>query len=246
MRRKRWWRRKRPRSSLANGRCSPDRSRVRTARCWSKPASRSATTRSTASNGTWRASRASCRSDRRAVIGDFIRRIPKAELHLHIEGSLEPEMAFALAKKHGVALRFDSVETVRRAYDFADLQSFLDLYYAGADVLRDEEDFYRLTRAYLERARADGVVHAEIFFDPQTHTARGVPMRTVIEGIDRALREGARELDISSRLILCFLRHLSEEDALATLEQALPWRERLCAVGLDSAELGHPPAKFER
>jgi adenosine deaminase len=172
----------------------------------------------------------------------FIRGIPKAELHLHIEGSLEPEMSFALARKHGVALGFPSAEALRRAYDFQDLQSFLDLYYAGADVLRDAEDFFQLTRAYLDRAKADGVVHAEIFFDPQTHTARGVPMRAVIEGIDRALQQA----EISTRLILCFLRHLTEEDAVRTLEQAMPWRDRLCAVGLDSAEAGHPPAKFER
>jgi adenosine deaminase len=175
-------------------------------------------------------------------LASFIRGIPKAELHLHIEGSLEPEMAFALARKHGVALGFPSAEALRRAYDFQDLQSFLDLYYAGADVLRDAEDFFQLTRAYLDRAKADGVVHAEIFFDPQTHTARGVPMRAVIEGIDRALQQA----EISTRLILCFLRHLTEEDAVRTLEQAMPWRDRLCAVGLDSAEAGHPPAKFER
>jgi adenosine deaminase len=176
----------------------------------------------------------------------FIRGIPKAELHLHIEGSLEPEMAFALARKHGVALRFDSVEALRRAYDFSDLQSFLELYYEGAGVLRDEEDFYILTRAYLERARADGVVHAEIFFDPQTHTARGVPLRAVIEGIDRALREAQEQFGLSSRLILCFLRHLSEEEALCAFEEALPWRDRISAVGLESSEAGHPPSKFER
>jgi adenosine deaminase len=172
----------------------------------------------------------------------FIRGIPKAELHLHIEGSLEPEMAFALAKKHGVALGFDSVEALRRAYDFEDLQSFLDLYYAGAAVLRDEEDFAALTRAYLDRAKADGVVHAEIFFDPQTHTARGIPMGVVIKGIDSALRASG----LSSRLILCFLRHLSEDDAFQTLQQALPFREYFHAVGLDSSEKGHPPSKFER
>jgi len=175
-------------------------------------------------------------------LASFIRGIPKAELHLHIEGSLEPEMAFALARKHGVALRYPSAEALRCAYDFEDLQSFLDLYYALADVLRDADDFFDLTKSYLERARADGVVHAEIFFDPQTHTARGVPMQAVIEGIDRALRQA----EISTRLILCFLRHLSEEEARRTLEQALPWRERLCGVGLDSSEAGHPPSKFER
>ncbi len=175
-------------------------------------------------------------------IGEFIRRIPKAELHLHIEGSLEPSMAFALAKKHGVALKFDSVEALRRAYDFDDLQSFLDLYYEGAGVLRDEEDFHLLTRAYLDRAKADGVVHAEIFFDPQTHTARGIPMEAVIKGIDSALRSSG----ISSKLILCFLRHLSEEEAFQTLKDAMPFRESFHAVGLDSSEKGHPPSKFER
>ncbi len=176
------------------------------------------------------------------MIEQFIRRIPKAELHLHIEGSLEPSMAFALARKHGAALRFDSVEALRRAYDFGDLQSFLDLYYEGANVLRDEEDFRLLTRAYLDRARDDGVVHAEIFFDPQTHTARGIPMGVVIKGIDSALKQSG----LSSRLILCFLRHLSEEEALQTLRDAMPFREYFHAVGLDSSEKGHPPSKFER
>ena len=179
-------------------------------------------------------------------LASFIRGIPKAELHLHIEGSLEPEMAFALARKHGVAPGFPSAEALRRAYDFKDLQSFLDLYYAGADVLRDADDFFHLTKSYLERAQADGVVHAEIFFDPQTHTARGIPMHAVIEGIDAALRQGERDIGISARLILCFLRHLSEEEAMRTLEETLPWRDRLCAVGLDSSEAGHPPSKFER
>jgi adenosine deaminase len=177
-----------------------------------------------------------------AALEPFIRGIPKAELHLHIEGTLEPEMAFELARKHGAALKHSSVEALRRAYDFADLQSFLDLYYAGADVLRDEEDFYRLTRAYLERARADGVVHAEIFFDPQTHTARGVPFQTVVDGIWRACQDGP----ISATLIMCFLRHLSEEDAMHTLDEALPFLELFSAVGLDSSERGHPPSKFAR
>ena len=149
----------------------------------------------------------------------FVRALPKAELHLHIEGSLEPEMVFELARKHGMALKYPSVEALRAAYEFTDLQSFLDIYYAGADVLRDEEDFYLMTRAYLERAQADGVVHAEIFFDPQTHTSRGVAMGTVIDGIERALREAEREFGITSRLILCFLRHLSEADAMQTYEQ---------------------------
>jgi len=181
-----------------------------------------------------------------ADLDSFIRGIPKAELHLHIEGTLEPEMAFRLAAKHGTRLKHDSVDALRRAYEFDDLQSFLDLYYEGAGVLRDEQDFYDLTRAYLVRARADGVVHAEIFFDPQTHTDRGIGFGTVIDGIHRALAEGGRELGISSRLILCFLRHLSQEEAFATLEQALPYRDRITAVGLDSSEVGHPPAKFAR
>jgi adenosine deaminase len=176
----------------------------------------------------------------------YVRRLPKAELHLHIEGTLEPEMLFALAKKHGVRLEFPSVEAVRKAYDFTDLQSFLDIYYEGAAVLRDEEDFRDLTLAYLERAHDDGVVHAEIFCDPQTHTARGVPMKTVLEGIASGLRQGERRYGITTRLIVCFLRHLPEEDALATLDQALPFKGLFHGVGLDSSEKGHPPSKFRR
>ena len=174
----------------------------------------------------------------------FIRGIPKAELHLHIEGTLEPELTFQLARKHGVTLKYASVEALRAAYDFSDLQSFLDLYYAGADVLRDEEDFHALTTAYLRRAHADGVVHVEIFFDPQTHTDRGIAFATVLHGIRRALDDGEREFGITHRLILCFLRHLSADAAMATLEQALPYKEAIVAVGLDSSERGHPPAKF--
>jgi len=174
----------------------------------------------------------------------FIRGIPKAELHLHIEGTLEPELTFQLARKHGVTLKYPSVEALRAAYDFSDLQSFLDLYYAGADVLRDEEDFHALTMAYLRRAHADGVVHVEIFFDPQTHTDRGIAFATVLHGIRRALDDGEREFGITHRLILCFLRHLSADAAMATLEQALPYKEAIVAVGLDSSERGHPPAKF--
>ena len=174
----------------------------------------------------------------------FIRGIPKAELHLHIEGTLEPELTFQLARKHGVTLKYPSVEALRAAYDFSDLQSFLDLYYAGADVLRDEEDFHALTMAYLRRAHADGVVHAEIFFDPQTHTDRGIAFATVLHGIRRALDDGEREFGITHRLILCFLRHLSADAAMATLEQALPYKEAIVAVGLDSSERGHPPSKF--
>jgi adenine deaminase len=181
-----------------------------------------------------------------AELDSFIRGIPKAELHLHIEGTLEPELAFQLAAKHGIRLKYGSVAELRQAYQFNDLQSFLDIYYAGASVLRDRQDFYDLTRAYLERARADGVVHAEIFFDPQTHTERGIAFGTVIEGIDRALSDGRRDLGVSSRLIMCFLRHLSEEAAFHTLEEALPYRDKIAAVGLDSSEVEHPPSKFAR
>jgi adenosine deaminase len=179
-------------------------------------------------------------------LGAFITALPKAELHLHIEGSLEPEMVFALAQRHGIALKYPSVDALRRAYQFDDLQSFLDVYYAGADVLREADDFHAMTRAYLERARADGVVHAEIFFDPQTHTARGIPFGAVIDGIGGALADGEREFGISSRLILCFLRHLSEDDAFATWREAQPHLARIAAVGLDSSERGHPPSKFRR
>jgi len=176
----------------------------------------------------------------------FVRSLPKAELHLHIEGSLEPEMLFAMAKKHAVKLRFSSVEAIRKAYDFRDLQSFLDIYYEGAAVLRDADDFRSLALAYLKRARADGVVHAEIFCDPQTHTERGVPMKTVLEGIASGLAQGERQLGISSRLIVCFLRHLSEQEAVSTLNEALPFRSLFHGVGLDSSEKGHPPSKFQR
>jgi len=172
--------------------------------------------------------------------------MPKAELHIHIEGSLEPEMIFALARRNGVDLAYDSVEALRRAYAFTDLQSFLDIYYAGASVLLHEQDFYDMARAYLARAAMQTVAHAEIFFDPQTHTARGVAMDTVVRGLHRACVDAQAELGISSSLILCFLRHLSEEDAFATLEQATPLLEHIIGVGLDSSELGHPPEKFAR
>jgi len=175
---------------------------------------------------------------------EFVTRLPKAELHLHIEGTLEPELMFALAERHGVKLPYASVDALRAAYDFGDLQSFLDLYYAGADVLRDAADFHALTMAYLERAHADGVVHCEIFFDPQTHTVRGVPFEVVIEGITAALEEGRTRFGITYRLILCFLRHLPESDAQATLDMALPFRDRIDGVGLDSSEQGHPPSDF--
>ena len=176
----------------------------------------------------------------------LIRAVPKVELHLHIEGTLEPEMVFQLAAKHGVSLPYPNVEALRAAYSFSDLQSFLDIYYAGCDVLRDESDFHAMTIAYLQRVHRDGVVHAEIFFDPQTHTARGIPMEVIVGGIRRALDEGKRDLGITSELILCFLRHLSEEDALATWEAALPFKAELAGVGLDSGERGNPPSKFQR
>ena len=176
----------------------------------------------------------------------FIRDLPKAELHLHLEGSLEPELMFAIARRNKAEIPFKSVQEVRAAYRFTKLQDFLDIYYASAQVLRTEEDFYDLTTAYLKRARADGVVHAEVFFDPQTHTARGIPFAVVADGILTALKDGERALGITSKLILCFLRHLSEADAFATFEQAEPWFGRIIGVGLDSSELGHPPSKFAR
>src|SRR5574343_434891 len=174
------------------------------------------------------------------------RAIPKAELHIHIEGSLEPELIFALAQRNGVTLAYPSVEALRAAYAFTDLQSFLDIYYAGASVLLTEDDFFDMAWAYFLRARADNVVHAELFFDPQTHTERGVDIGVVIDGLHRACQRAQAELGISASLILCFLRHLSEEDAFATLEAALPHREHFIGVGLDSSEVGHPPEKFAR
>ena len=174
----------------------------------------------------------------------LLRSMPKAELHIHIEGSLEPELIFALAARNAVALAYPDVEALRAAYAFSDLQSFLDIYYAGAGVLRTEQDFFDLAWAYLERAAADNVVHAEIFFDPQTHTERGVPIETVILGLARACRRAHAEWGLSAKLILCFLRHLSEDAALVTLDAALPWHEHFIGVGLDSSERGHPPEKF--
>jgi adenosine deaminase len=176
----------------------------------------------------------------------FITGLPKAELHLHIEGSLEPELMFALARRNGVTIPYASVEEVRAAYAFGNLQDFLDIYYAGADVLRTRQDFHDLAAAYFERAAVDGVVHAEIMFDPQTHTDRGIPFAEVIEGLLSACAEAKTRLGISSRLILSFLRHLSEEAAFATLAMAEPWLDRIAAVGLDSSEMGHPPEKFAR
>ena len=176
----------------------------------------------------------------------LLQRMPKAELHLHIEGSLEPELIFELARRNGLALPYASVQALRQACAFTDLQSFLDLYYAGASVLLHEADFFDMAMAYFRRAVADGVVRAEVFFDPQTHTSRGVPMASVIHGLSRARQEAERSLGLSSALILCFLRHLSEEEAFATLEEALPWRAHFIGVGLDSSERGHPPEKFAR
>jgi adenosine deaminase len=176
----------------------------------------------------------------------FITGLPKAELHLHIEGSLEPELMFALAERNGVEIPFTSVEEVRAAYDFSNLQDFLDIYYAGANVLRTEQDFHDLAAAYFDRAAADGVVHAEIFFDPQTHTDRGIAFGTVIEGLLSAMVGAETKHGMTSKLILCFLRHLDEDAAFATLTAAEPWLDRIAGVGLDSSELGHPPEKFAR
>ena len=176
----------------------------------------------------------------------LLRAMPKTELHIHIEGSLEPELIFSLAKRNDVRLKYPSVEALRAAYAFTDLQSFLDIYYAGASVLLQPQDFYDMAWAYFLKAKADNVVHAEIFFDPQTHTERNVSMRTVFTGLHRACVDAKAQLGISSSLILCFLRHLSEEEAFETLEQALPFREWFIGVGLDSSERGHPPEKFER
>ena len=180
-----------------------------------------------------------------AVTG-FIADMPKAELHLHIEGTLEPELMMALARRNRVSLPFDSVDAVREAYNFSNLQSFLDIYYAGAAVLQTDEDFFDLTAAYLERARQDNVRHVEIFFDPQTHTDRGCDFKTVIDGIHRALLDGEARHGISFRLIMCFLRHLDEDAALATLSEAERHMDRIDGVGLDSSEVGHPPSKFVR
>ena len=176
----------------------------------------------------------------------FIAGLPKAELHMHIEGSLEPELMFALAKRNGVSIPFASVEAVRAAYSFSNLQDFLDIYYQGADVLRTEEDFRDLALAYFARAAADNVRHAEIFFDPQTHTARGIPFGVAAEGLLAGMAEAERVHGVTSKLILSFLRHLPEEDAFKTLKAAEPWLDKFVAVGLDSSELGHPPEKFAR
>ena len=177
---------------------------------------------------------------------DWLNALPKAELHLHLEGTLEPELLFKLAERHGVALPWGDVEALRAAYNFGNLQEFLDLYYAGADVLRTEQDFYDLTWAYLLKCKEQNVIHTEPFFDPQTHTDRGIPFEVVVRGITQALSDGEKHLGVTSGLILSFLRHLSEDAAQTTLDQALPFRDHFVAVGLDSSEKGHPPSKFKR
>jgi adenine deaminase len=176
----------------------------------------------------------------------FIAGLPKAELHLHIEGSLEPEQMFAFAQRNRVAIPFENVEAVRAAYDFSNLQDFLDIYYAGAEVLRTEEDFHDLALAYFRRAHADNVRHAEIFFDPQTHTDRGLPFAIAADGLLAGMEAAEADLGVTSKLILCFLRHLDEDAAFATLKAAEPWLDRIVGVGLDSSEVGHPPSKFRR
>lgn len=176
----------------------------------------------------------------------WLKTLPKAELHLHIEGALEPELLFRLAERNKIDLPWQDVEQLRQAYSFNNLQEFLDLYYQGANVLRTEQDFYDLTWAYLQRCQAQGVVHVEPFYDPQTHTERDIPFEVAIRGITAALADGQKQLGISGGLILSFLRHLSEDEAFQTLDQAMPFRDQFFAVGLDSSEQGHPPSKFER
>lgn len=176
---------------------------------------------------------------------DFIKNIPKAELHLHIEGTLEPETMFRMALRNNIKLPYSSVEEVREAYAFSNLQSFLDIYYTGAEVLINEIDFYELTLEYIERINRDNVRHTEIFFDPQTHTNRGIPFKTVINGIKRALDDAQSKYNISSRIIMCFLKHLTEKDAIETLQQSIPYKKWIYGVGLDSSELGNPPEKFK-
>ncbi len=180
------------------------------------------------------------------ALQEFIKGIPKAELHLHIEGTLEPELMFKIAKRNNIEIQYKNVEELREAYDFNNLQDFLDIYYQGAGVLINEEDFYDMTWAYLEKAHSQNVIHTEIFFDPQTHTARGVEFKTVISGINRAIIDGYNLLGISTKLIMCFLRHLSQEDAISTLNEALEYKSMITAVGLDSSELGYPPSNFSR
>lgn len=182
---------------------------------------------------------------------ELIAKSPKAELHLHIEGTFEPELMFRIASRNGISLKYKSVDELRKAYEFNNLQEFLDIYYTGASLLQTEEDFYDLTMEYLKKAARENIVHTEIFFDPQTHTSRGVPFAVVINGIHRALKDGEKlrvkdhDRGITSNLIMCFLRHLSEDDAFKTLSEAIPFKDKIIAVGLDSSEVGHPPAKFK-
>ena len=178
------------------------------------------------------------------ILAEFIKGLPKAELHVHIEGTLEPELLFELAKRNQIKLKYPTIEALKEAYSFTKLQDFLDIYYEGANVLQTEQDFYDLTWAYLQKAKEQGIVHAEIFFDPQTHTARGIEFATVVNGISRALASGETQLGITSRLIMCFLRHLVELSAFRTLEDALPFRNQITGIGLDSSEKGNPPSKF--
>ena len=180
------------------------------------------------------------------AMNDFISGLPKAELHLHIEGTFEPELMFVIAERNQIKLKYNSVDELKAAYNFNNLQEFLDIYYNGANVLIEERDFYELTWAYLQKIHLQNVLHTEVFFDPQTHTSRGILFHKVISGIHRALEDGREKLGISSRLILSFLRHLSEESAFQTLEEALPYKAWITAVGLDSSETGHPPVKFEK
>ncbi len=179
------------------------------------------------------------------TVESFIKDLPKAELHLHIEGTLEPELMFEIAKRNNVKLKYESIEKLKEAYNFSNLQDFLDIYYEGAGVLLNEQDFYDMTRAYFKKVHYQNVLHAEIFFDPQTHTHRGVGFSTVINGIHRAIADAKEKLGISSKLIMCFLRHLDEKSAMATLEAALPYKDRITAVGLDSSEAGNPPSRFK-
>ena len=181
-----------------------------------------------------------------STLENFIAGLPKAELHLHIEGTFEPELMFKIASRNGLKLKYNSVEDLKAAYNFSNLQEFLDIYYSGASVLISEQDFYDLTWAYLLKVHAQNVVHTEVFFDPQTHTSRGIPFQTVISGIHRALEDGHEKLGVSHRLIMSFLRHLSEDSAFQTLEEALPYKSWITAVGLDSSEKGNPPSRFER
>jgi adenosine deaminase len=179
------------------------------------------------------------------TLKNFIKTIPKAELHLHIEGTFEPELMFKIAKRNNLKIKYKSVEELKKAYNFNNLQEFLDIYYEGAKVLIEEQDFYDMTWAYLEKVHLQNVTHTEIFFDPQTHTDRKIKFGTVIEGIHKALEDGQKKLGITSKLIMCFLRHLDEETAVKTLKEALNYKDWITAVGLDSSEVGNPPSKFQ-